>query len=597
MKYIAVLLLSVLLFSCEDDFLDQVPDDRLTFDQTFSQRNTVEQYLANIYSRVPDEHAQRYVDYFNAGPWTGVSDEADYTWSSVWSNSMNIGDWNPTSGSVNNIWSSFYRGIRSASTFIQNVENCQNCTDEKLKQYKAEARALRAFFYYNLMRSWGPVILLGDEPISPDADLSELNRSTMDQCVAYVVSELDTAADELTDFPYDGQNAGKMSRPFALALKVKVLMLNASPLFNGNSDLAELVNADGTSLISQSVDVSKWQAAADAAKDFLDEFVPGTFSLYRENDSNGTFSPYLSTRNVMITDWNEEIIFARPRGQSYFFYDVTPFHAQYSSEVKGGGALSATQEMVDAYFMANGRSIDDPESGYNTDGFSDFQAPYDIQERETYNQWVNREPRFYVGITYNNSLWLNRNYGNVVTETWYGGNSGRAVGGNDYSNTGYVVRKNATTDVWWNTGYAIPMLRLAEIYLDYAEALNEAAPGNTEILEYLNSIRERAGIPGYGDTGLPVPASQSAMREAIHKERRVELAFENVRYFDVRRWKLAENAFSGAMHGLDINAPSESNFYNVVSFENRVFNPRHYLWPIPQDEINSNPMLIQNPGW
>ena len=596
MKKILILIVSILLVSCNDDYLDQVPDDRLTFDETFSRRNTVRQYLANIYSRIPDEHSQRYVG-AGAGPWTAASDEADDTWSGNWANSLNIGDWNPTSQNVSNIWSSFYRGIRAASTFIQNVESCQDCTDSDILQYRAEARALRAFFYYNLIRSWGPVILLGEDPIPADADLSELNRNTMQECVEYIVSELDIAANNLSDFPYDGQNAGKMSRPYSLALKEKVLLLNASPLFNGNTAYSDMVDAEGTPLVSQTADASKWQRAADAAKDFIDEFVPGTFSLYRENDANGTYSPYLSTRNVMITDWNEEIIFARPRGSSYFFYDVTPFHAQYPQEVKGGGALSATQEMVDAYFMANGLSIDDPNSGYQEDGFSDFQSPYDIQQRTTYNQWVNREPRFYVGITYNNSLWLNRNFGNVVTETWYNGNSGRAVGGNDYSSTGYVVRKNATTDIWWNTAYAVPMLRLAEIYLDYAEALNEADPGNPDILIYLNEIRNRAGIPEYGPGGIDVPGTQAEMREAIHKERRVELAFENVRYFDVRRWKEAEDSFNGATHGLDINSPQLDNFYTEVIFENRVFTERHYLWPIPQDEINANPALIQNTGW
>ena len=187
--------------------------------------------------------------------------------------------------------------------------------------------------------------------------------------------------------------------------------------------------------------------------------------------------------------------------------------------------------------------------------------------------------------------------GNIITETWYNGNSGRAAGGNDYPPTGYIVRKNMITGARSNQNRTIPMLRLAEIYLDYAEALNEVDPGNPDILIYLNEIRERAGIPGYGEGGIAVPGTQDAMREAIHKERRVELAFESVRYFDVRRWKNGELYFDGPAHGLDINAEEEANFYNEVVFENRIFNQRHYLWPIPQDEINANPAIMQNPGW
>tara|TARA_R110002050_G_scaffold173352_1_gene305512 strand:+ start:28180 stop:30015 length:1836 start_codon:yes stop_codon:yes gene_type:complete len=593
------LLISVLIVlgGCNDDFLDQVPDDRLTFDETFSKENTVEEYLANIYSRIPQETNQRFVTNGNSGPWTAASDEAEYTWSFVWSNNMNIGTWDATTSEVSSLWSNFYRGIRAASTFIQSIDQCEDCSDQRILQYTAEARTLRAYFYYNLIRTWGPVILMGEEPIDPDADLSGLQRATMDESVAYIVAELDKAASTLSGLEFRGANAGRMSRPFALAIKEKVLLLAASPLFNGNTDYADLMNSEGTHLINQTTDNDKWKLAADAAKAFIEEFVPTEFSLYTENNENGVFDPYLSTRNVMLKDWNSEIIYARTRASNYRQYEMTPYHNGYASEIKGGGALGATQEMVDSYFMANGRSIEDPTSGYQDTGFSNYKAPYDFQERETFNQWVNREPRFYTGITYNNSLWMVRNYGDAITETWYGGNSGKEVGGNDYSTTGYIVRKDMVVDTWSNSNRSFSMIRLAEIYLDYVEALNEYDPGNADILIYLNAIRTRAGIPGYGTMGLDVPADQASMREAIHKERKVELAFENVRYFDIRRWKVAQDILNGEIHGLDINTTDESEFYNVVPFETRVFTNKHYLWPIPQDEINTNTDLIQNTGW
>ena len=358
-----------------------------------------------------------------------------------------------------------------------------------------------------------------------------------------------------------------------------------------------MVNEEGENLIPQTYSDEKWKAAADAAKAFIDEYVPTTFKLYKEFNDDGSYNPYLSTRNVMTNDYNVEIIYALPEGGNSYHYDVTPYHLGAANEIRAAGGLSATQEMVDAYFTANGRSIDDPQSGYRESGFSDFQAPYDFTTRSTYNPWTNREPRFYVGITYNRSLWFNRNYGDVITTTWYGGNSGRQAGTNDYPPTGYIVRKNLPIVPWNNNDRSLPMFRLAEIYLDYAEALNEYAPGSDDILTYLNLIRERAGIPEYGSVELPVPAGQDEMREAIRKERRVELAFESVRYFDARRWKIAEEVFDGPAHGLDINAREEENFYNVVVFEERVFRPQDYLWPIPQDELNANPALIQNPGW
>ncbi|MFI2743806.1 RagB/SusD family nutrient uptake outer membrane protein [Zhouia sp. PK063] len=599
MKKIIVLVIALIFISCNNGFLDQVPDDQLTFESTFQKKETVEQYLANIYSRIPNEYAQRYPNSQNGGPWTGASDEAEYVWSFTLSNSLNIGSWDPTNGSVWYLWSSFYQGIRASSTFINNIDNCEDCGDALKKQYAAEARVLRAFFYYNIIRTYGPAVLVGDQPYDANANFSDLERNSIDDCVAYIVEQLDIAANDLKDVIMEG-NEGRMNRPFALAIKEKTLLLAASPLFNGNSDYADLKDSQGQNLISQNVDVNKWKAAADAAKAFFNEFVPSTYHLYKVYNDDGSYNPYLSCREVMADEWNEEMIYERPRGDIYTYYEETPYHVGAQNEVRGSGGLGATQEMVDAFFMANGRSITDPQSGYEETGFSDFQAPGDIQSRSTFNQWVNREPRFYVDITYNNSLWLNRRYGNIITTTWYKGNSGRLAGGNDYSPTGYIARKNIPKDAPTNSisgGRAIPMLRLAELYLDYAEALNEYNPGNPEIMLYLNKIRERAGIPEYGSQNLQAPQGQVAVRDAIHKERRVELAFESVRYFDLRRWKVAEEHLNGPAHGLDINAENESDFYHVVTFENRIFENRHYLWPIPQSELSANPNLIQNTGW
>lgn len=598
MKKLILMCVGILFLSCSDDYLDQVPDDRLTFDETFSTRNTVEQYLANVYSTIPSELDQRYLG-SNSGPWIGASDNTEYVWSFHIGNYMNVGDWNPTSQFVSNLWSNFYRAIRNASTLIQNIDMCKDCGEARTNQYIAEARTLRAFYYYNLLRSWGPLILMGEEPIPADADLDALGleRNSVDEVVNYIVSELDLAAEALKDIPFQESNAGRMTRSFAMTIKAKTLLFAASPLFNGNTDYADLKNTAGENLISQQYSEEKWRTAAQAYKAFITEFVPGRHKLYREFNNDGSYNPYLSTRNVMIVDWNEEIVYARPRGGNAYHYDVTPYHLGYPAEVRGAGGLSVTQEMVDAYFTANGRSIDDPESGYREEGFSQFRAPYDFEERSTYNQWVNREPRFYVGVTYNGSLWLNRNFGNIITTTWYAGNSGRQAGSNDYPPTGYVVRKNVPIGDWRNTNRSVPMFRLAELFLDYVEALNEYDPGNPDILLYLNQIRNRAGIPEYGSSELNIPSSQAEMREAIRKERRVELAFESVRYFDARRWKVAENEFSGPHYGLDINARELSEFYDVVPFEVRVFDKRHYLWPIPQDELNSNPNLVQNTGW
>lgn len=593
----ATVLVLTVTTSCKK-YLDQVPNDRLSLDETFNSRSSAEKFLANIYNNIPDEFGQRNPGgNRNAGLWTGGCDEADYDWGFVQSNDVNIGNWDANSGFVSDYWVNYYKGIRSASFFIANVDKVKDMSDQLKAQYRAEAKALRGMFYYYLMRIYGPVVLLGDEVIAPDAgfDDVQLPRSSFDECVAYVETELKAAADNLPVTPNNDSNYGRITKGIALAFRAQTLLMAASPLYNGNTDEAALKNADGKQLISQTADVNKWKKAADAYKDFITQFVPTVYDLFRKNDGSGNYDPYLSCRDLWLTDWNKEVILARANNSlNSRQYELTPYHNGAPSEKRGSGGLGATQNIVDAFFMANGKSITDAGSGYVSSGNSTTDTKY--TKAGIYNQWVNREPRFYVDITYNGSTWLNTNGGELITQLYNHGNSGKATGGNDYTPTGYVVRKMMGLGNWNVGGRTLMLLRLANIYMDYVEALNEAAPGDPDILKYLNLIRDRAGIPVYGSTNLPVPAGQAEMRVAIRKERRVELAFENVRFFDVRRWKIAEQTDNGPIKGLNINADLP-DFLNVVTFETRVFSKRHYFFPIPQRDVDTDKKLVQNPGW
>jgi len=599
-KYISISLLALFTFisSCKKGFLDQVPNDRLTLEETFANRQTAEKFLNNIYSNIPDEFGQRNPGSTNAGLWTGGADEAEFTWGGVTSNAVNIGNWDANSGFVYAYWNNYYRGIRSATFFMANIEKVKNDLPAQLIiQYRAEARALRAMYYFYLLRLYGPVILLGDNVVAPDVPGSEvqLSRSSMDECVAYITAELDAAAKDLPAIPANDDSYGRITKGIALAFRAQTLFLAASPLYNGNTDLSGLKNKDGKQLVSQSFDANKWKIAADAYKSFIAQFVPGTYDLFKKNDANGSFDPYLSCRDVFLTDWNKEVILARPESSlSARQYEMTPYHRGANSDSRGGGALGATQNQVDAFFMQNGKSINDAGSGYVNTGFSASATKY--TKAGIYNQWVNREPRFYVNITYNGSTWLNTNDGLVTTELYNNGNSGKETGGNDYSTTGYVVRKAMGLGKWNIDRRPVILYRLANVFMDYAEALNEANPGDPDVLRYLNLIRERAGVPLYGSADLPLPSGQSGMSDALRKERRVELAFENVRFFDTRRWKIAETTDNGPVYGLNIskNLP---DFLQVVTFETRVFNKRHYLFPIPSNDVNVDENLVQNPGW
>jgi starch-binding outer membrane protein, SusD/RagB family len=590
------LCLLCLLGSCKK-YLSQVPDDKQTIDDVFRKKATTEQYLAGVYGYIPSNS-----DWNNGSPWEGLSDEIDVTYNDYPTYSMNLGQWDRNRGNYN-FWRTYYQGIRTASYFMQRVDECPEIQDNLKAQYKAEARVLRAYFYGELMRQYGPVIILPNLTIAPDAAISEFSfaRNTFDECVDFVASEIDAALPNLPAGQESTQEYGRIKKGMALAMKSRILLYAASPLFNGNTEYAGFTNPDGTQLISQQYDAGKWKKAADAAKAVID--MPA-YSLYKEVDGSGNIKPYESCKNVFLKDWNSEIIMARVMGDGLYSIDKNG-----SPYILGGwSSWGPTQQAVDAFFMANGRPVDDPLSGYTETGFAAAATPYYAAGAS--NMYVNREPRFYVNVTFNLSKWINNASNNnggtgsspITIQMYKGGNSGQYTGRN-WSRTGYCVRKmvNPSSIVGPDKIAARTevVFRLAEIYLNYAEALNEYDPGNADIKKYINLIRERAGIPQYGAgiNPLPEPSGQDAWRQAIRKERRVELAFEYHRYFDTRRWKIAEQTDGGPMYGMDINATNTTDFSKRVVFENRVFQKKNYLWNILQSELNKDINLVENPGW
>ena len=570
----------------------------------------MDQYLANIYSSLPDEMVQRFPPYLNAGVREAAADDAKYNWDFVYTNEMNLSVWSNTDGTVSGYWDSYYQAIRNATDFMNRIDgaNPKELSDSLKAEYKAEARGLRALFYFYLLRQCGPVVLLGDNLISADVSTTSvrLPRTSFDSCITFVVTQLDSAYINLPYTPTSNQY-GRIVRGVVKAYKEQALMLDASPLYNGNTDYASLKNQDGTQLISQTYDASKWATAAAAALAFINEFVPGYYSLFVEPNADPTMQAYLSSKDVVPTDWNSEWIFAASNVGSYMRYDRTPKYVGGPPDQQGGGAFGATQTMVDAYFMANGRPITDPASGYVSSGFSVYLSVGDeylnnqyglgLTGHNTYNQWVGREPRFYVGVTYDSSYWLyqDNGYALIITSFQDSANSGRSQCTSDVSPTGYVARKNVAAN---DDNRGALLLRVANIYLDYVEALNESDPSNPDILTYLNQIRQRAGVPQYGagTNALPVPSTQDSTRTTIRNERRVELAFENVRYFDTRRWKIAPQTDAGPFYGMNMYADG-SAFYQKTQTETRVFYPRDYLFPIPESEVLIDNLMVQNTGW
>lgn len=601
-------------FSCNDDFLSQVPDDILTLEEVFNRRDLSEEWLANVYNYVRDEAHRT-----NNTPWDNLSDDSDVSQRNAHFR-INLGNWSASSNDWD-FWTHYYRGIRDATTFINNIDGNEQILESRegealIRQRKGEARFLRAFFYAELLKQYGPVIIIGDEEINPDLPmddpLMQLPRSPYDECVGYIVSELDKAMEEIPVVHYiDDQvlrsDFGRASKILCMAIKSRLLLYAASPLFNGNGEYSGFSNKDGTPLVNTVYDANKWQRTANAAKDIIDYAESsGNLGLYRKYRTDGSIDGFLSYRDLFLDSWNIEWILARNTA------NISGWQRSNTPRLANGYASHGpTQQLIDVYRMADGTS---PILGYNTDGsprinpaatnyseegFVSFQPPGDTRAVPTFSMYVDREPRFYATITYSGRDWINTTSSLGVREIqlYYTGESGKG-GSHDYSETGYLWRKNVSPTyhpTQNNVARTHVMIRYAEILLNYVEALNEYNPGSSDILKYLNQIRERGGLPPL-EPGL----SQDQMRDEIRRERRIELTMEHLRYFDTRRWKIAEETDGGPFWGMNVEAGTSNTdpaFFQRTIFEVRVFRKNFYLFPIPQVEIERNQNLVQNPGW
>lgn len=590
-----IALVALALGSCSD-YLDKQPDDQLTMDMVFSNRVNTESFLYNVYSYMPEEWDQH-----DNNPWNGACDEADYVYRRD-VDKMNDGSWEPSSVPYNK-WNHYYQGIRAATFFMQNVDKCTELNAPIIAQYKAEARFLRATYYFFLVRQYGPVVILGDEvlPFDGSVDLNK-PRSPYDECVDYIVKEFDEIASQLP-ITQPSESYGKPTKGAALAYKSRMLLYAASPLFNGNPDYAGYSNGAGKNLFNNTYDKNKWKKAADASKAVID------MNAYALVD-NG--NPYDSYKSVFIDNWNSEIIFGRIYGGDHWDRHCLPRGLQ------GYGGIASTQAQVDAYAMSNGKypitgyadngktPIIDPSSGYSETDFSQVTLPSAKSSwtENTYNMWANREPRFYASVLWGGERWIFTEQGGqpYYVQFYTNGKDGPSSTAHDYPKSGYMITKlshpenDLQNDVCKIRSWI--MFRLAEVYLNYAEALNEYEPGNVDILKYVNMIRKRAGVPNLETVYPAVKTDQTLMREMIRRERRVELAFECQRYFDVHRWKIAEVVDNTPAYGMDISQTDyNANYYKRTKFENRVFLKKHYLFPIAQSELELNKALVQNPLW
>jgi len=623
--FVIVLMIS----GCKKSFLDVVPDNVATIDHVFANRIEAEKYLFTCYSYLPREGNPDMNPGFNGG---------DETWT-YWPMTLDffsLDSYEIARGlqtKVNpkmNYWDgydsrSLWTGIRNCNIFLENVDKVVDLEPYVKDRWVAEVKFLKAYFHWYLFRMYGPIPIL-DKNFSTTATPEEVKtyRQPVDSVVNYISNLIDEASfgNANVGLPAKINNRftelGRVTKVAALSIKARLLVTAASPLFNGNTDYINLKNKDGKALFNPVYDEKKWVRAAEACKKAIDMALESDVALYRFVPKAGTVNEdtqiEMNIRNAVCEKWNKELIWGATSDGSPTYWiqlfacpQLDPNNI--SRELKG--KYAPTLKMAELFYTKNGVPIEEDKNW-------DYANRYELktvtaQDKgmqegyQTVALHFGREPRFYADIAFDGSKWLMSNKEYEI-KSKSGEHSGKKQP-RMYSITGYYTKKLVN----WNLvatetsttveSYPWPIMRLADLYLLYAEALNES--GNSKAaLPYLNQIRERAGLKSTEESWTAHSkrpdkyTTVTGLREIIHRERGIEMAFEASRFWDLRRWKTASKLLNEPVYGWNITQETIEEYNTRVFLFNQGFiAPRDYLWPINDYALQINPNLVQNTGW
>ena len=581
LKYILGLSLVLYSTSCDTDFLNVKPEDRFNETAVWQDPGLVEAFVNEMYRGL--NHGIRELMLGS------LVDESHFIHNY---GSSQVVQSNLTSGDIGSFsrgdfeefnWPVLYARIRQINLFLENIEDVEFDDEEWKDRLKGEVHFLNAYFYHNLVRLYGGVPL-----VTKAYDLTDefmIQRSSLQECIDYIVSEADLAASLLpTEYAGGGGDIGRATKCAALALKSRILLYAASDLYNDPSWATGYGNPE---LISTTGDrTAKWQAAKDAAKAVMDL---GIYSLQDTGD------PVKDYTDLFLMKDSKEAIFSRFFIKNRGWEDgALPGLANGPNGYHNWGGNTPIQELVDDYEMTDGTKFD-----WNNPTHAS--APYE-----------NRDPRFQASILYDQTLWRPRPsdvvsidpVGKIIIRSvetapgvWTPGVDTRDGPIEDWNGgySGYYLRKFVDPSVvheyaaaGGNQEAPWHFFRYGEILLNYAEACIELGQ-DAEAKTYLNMLRDRAGMPDITESG-------AALLERYRNDRRIELVFEQHRYFDIRRWMIAPQAMGRNANGIVIQDPLAGPVqYSRNKIQDRAWNDKMYFLPIILDEMNRNTELIQNP--
>lgn len=548
------------LSSCSDEDIKEIPVEFTPVHIICGDSTKIVQYVNNVYTFLPDGY-NRFDE--NTSMLASSTDEAVHAVVGSGMQRWGEGGWSPAD-LLDNPLNKCYTGIRRSFIFEEEIlplvdNNVMGEFGKKL--CLGQIYFLRAYYNLEILKRFGGYPLV--KTVLTTSDDLNIPRSTYDECVDYIVDLCGQAA-ELLPITYATNQLGRATKGAALALKARTLLYAASPLFNDPTQVDDTFEHG-------KYDASKWEKAAEAAAAVIKL---NTYGLYTDGKGYEDF--------FYTLDKNNEIILSR---MCAAHNDVERLNGPVSI-TNGEGGTCPSLNLVNDYEMIDGKAFDwnNPEHAANP--------------------FANRDPRFEKSILYNGSTWMN----NMVVETFTGGKDFTGV---KATRTGFYIRKFCNISASWNAPigkafHCFPLLRYGDLLLMYAEAMNEAYGPDTDSKGYgltarqaVALIRERAGLTGNIDLSETVPAgNREKMRIAIQHERRIELAFEEHRHLDLRRWKLAEQVLNQPVLGLKIDKKEDGTFtYTPQVVESREFTPKMYLYPFPQSEMSRNTNLKQNTGW
>jgi len=551
------ILLMVCMSCGKQGFLDQTVTSDLTEDLVFSDSLYTVQFLNDIYRDIGfSEHANR----FGNGGLDAACDESRPQQSVNVTTTVLFSSGTITASSIaTDAWTKPYANIRKVNQLLKHLPQAPIVAHQK-ELMAAEARFLRAWYYFILLKHYGGVPLVGDT-VYAFTDHIPAKRNTYAECVDYIVGECDAVRNVLPYKQIRGEY-GRAGGAACDALKARTLLYAASPLYN---------RANSNPLLGYtSADSERWKKAADAAQRII---TSGQYALYEENNNPPGYSFYF----LFTLRENPEYIVARMQGGNKELEEI--WQPPSRGAAKGGFPY---QETVDAFGMQNGKAIDEAGSGYDDN-----------------NPYAGRDPRLAYTFIKDQTVIANNQGAMAPVNIYLNANGTPSSQDAIYAGTptGYYTNKMLNPEHAANFIHGgqrcFPLIRYAEILLNYAEALNEYSGATTEVYQAMEAVRKRAGLNPYQ---LPEGLSQEEMRERIRNERRVELAFEGHRFWDVRRWMLGDTQ-NQQMHGMEVRRGNGQVTYRVVAVDKHNFRPEMYYWPIPMSEVGKSPELEQNPGY